>query len=197
MTSRLGNAEPSVTHRHAATLMRARRIGRPFVRDDDRLEGIVTVPDVLDDRGRGSRRPGRSGPNAEERRAPRRPAGGRQAGASNHMLAFSRTRNGGTGPVPQTGQHEAVHPLPAASRAIVWDAPSPVRTIERTSVASWVTSWVSGWGNAHPRSGGSVSAWRTCDDALTGVMPAVRQGLQRWGSTPVGAHSGSDALSMP
>jgi CBS-domain-containing membrane protein len=57
MTSKPVSAEPETTLRHAANLMRSRRVGSLPVLDGDRLVGIVTATDVLDELGRGSIRP--------------------------------------------------------------------------------------------------------------------------------------------
>jgi CBS domain-containing protein/ribosome-associated translation inhibitor RaiA len=57
MTARLVSVEPTMTLREAANLMRGRRIGCLPVLDGDRLVGIVTATDVLDELGRGSTRP--------------------------------------------------------------------------------------------------------------------------------------------
>jgi CBS domain-containing protein len=57
MTARVVGAETKTTLRQAANLMRGRRIGCLPVFEGDRLVGIVTATDVLDELGRGSTRP--------------------------------------------------------------------------------------------------------------------------------------------
>ena len=78
MTSSLVSAEPKTTLRQAANLMRARRIGCLPVLDGDRLVGIVTATDVLDELGRGSSRPA----VRAARRTLRLPAGVETGGAA-------------------------------------------------------------------------------------------------------------------
>jgi len=56
-TSHLVSAKPTTTLRQAANMMRGRLIGSLPVLDGDRLVGIVTATDVLDELGRGSIRP--------------------------------------------------------------------------------------------------------------------------------------------
>jgi len=57
MTPNPVSAQPETTLRQAANLMRSRKIGSLPVLDGDRLVGIVTATDVLDELGRGSSRP--------------------------------------------------------------------------------------------------------------------------------------------
>lgn len=57
MTSSLVSAEPKTTLRQAANLMRSHRIGSLPLLENDKLVGIVTATDVLDELGRGSIRP--------------------------------------------------------------------------------------------------------------------------------------------
>jgi CBS domain-containing protein len=57
MTTRVVSAEPKTTLRQAANLMRGRTIGSLPVFEGNRLVGIVTATDVLDELGRGSTRP--------------------------------------------------------------------------------------------------------------------------------------------
>jgi CBS domain-containing protein len=57
MTPRVVTAKPKTTLRQAANLMRGRLIGSLPVLEGDRLVGIVTATDVLDELGRGSARP--------------------------------------------------------------------------------------------------------------------------------------------
>jgi len=59
MSARVVSAEPTTTLREAANLMRSRLIGSLPVLEGDRLVGIVTATDVLDELGRGSTRPTR------------------------------------------------------------------------------------------------------------------------------------------
>lgn len=57
MTGSPASATPTTTLRQAANLMRGRLIGSLPVVEDDRVVGIVTATDVLDELGRGSTRP--------------------------------------------------------------------------------------------------------------------------------------------
>jgi CBS domain-containing protein/ribosome-associated translation inhibitor RaiA len=59
MSSYVVSAKPAMTLRQAANLMLGRQIGSLPVIEDDRLVGIVTATDVLDELGRGSSRPTR------------------------------------------------------------------------------------------------------------------------------------------
>jgi CBS domain-containing protein/ribosome-associated translation inhibitor RaiA len=76
MTASLVGAQPKTTLRQAANLMRARKIGSLPILDGDRLMGIVTATDVLDELGRGSSRPA----VRAARRVLRLPAGSRHRG---------------------------------------------------------------------------------------------------------------------
>jgi len=58
MTPRVATARPSTTLRQAANLMRRRLIGSLPVMESDRVVGIVTATDVLEELGRGSTRAG-------------------------------------------------------------------------------------------------------------------------------------------
>lgn len=79
MTARVATAEPQMTLREAANLMRGRLIGSLPVMEGERLVGIVTATDVLDELGRGSTRPTRRPEprtlrmTASRRQAARRP----------------------------------------------------------------------------------------------------------------------------
>ncbi|HEU4624336.1 MAG TPA: CBS domain-containing protein [Steroidobacteraceae bacterium] len=59
MTPRVVSANPGMTLREAANLMRGRMIGSLPVLEDGKLVGIVTATDVLDELGRGTTRPTR------------------------------------------------------------------------------------------------------------------------------------------
>jgi CBS domain-containing protein len=67
MSPRVVSAEPQITLRQAANIMRGRMIGSLPVLDGDRLVGIVTATDVLDELGRGS-----TGPKRLDERGPMR-----------------------------------------------------------------------------------------------------------------------------
>lgn len=68
MSANIVTADISMTLRQAANLMRSRMIGSLPVVDDDKLVGIVTATDVLDQLGRGFTRPDVGG--RSPRRAP-------------------------------------------------------------------------------------------------------------------------------
>lgn len=57
MSTNIVSAAPTMTLRQAANLMRGRLVGALPVVEDDRLIGIVTATDVLDELGRGFTRP--------------------------------------------------------------------------------------------------------------------------------------------
>lgn len=57
MTHEVASASPTTTLRQAANLMRGRLIGSLPIVEDDRIVGIVTATDVLDELGRGATRP--------------------------------------------------------------------------------------------------------------------------------------------
>lgn len=81
MSERLVTAPDSMTLRQAANVMRSRMIGAlPVVDEDEKLMGIVTATDVLDQLGRGYTRPdvgGRSPRRAPVRVPPSRTQRGR------------------------------------------------------------------------------------------------------------------------
>ncbi len=87
MNPRVVSAEPTMTLRRAANLMRGHTIGSLPVFEDGHLVGIVTATDVLDELGRGSTRPTRRPEPrtvrmTESRRRAARRKGVRRAGAS-------------------------------------------------------------------------------------------------------------------
>ena len=93
MTPRVVSAGPEMTLRQAANLMRGRLIGSLPVLDDDRLVGIVTATDVLDELGRGSTRPKVRG----ERRPLRKPSPSRRGAGSPAVAIRRRSSLGPTG----------------------------------------------------------------------------------------------------
>jgi CBS domain-containing protein len=73
MSSPAVTAEPQMTVRHAANLLRGRTLGCLPVLERDKLVGIVTITDLLELIGRGAERPApRPGRRILERRGPRR-----------------------------------------------------------------------------------------------------------------------------
>ncbi len=92
MTRRVVSVASNMTLRQAANLMRGRLIGSLPVVDDDRLVGIVTATDVLDELGRGATRPAVRG-KRRPLRAP--PPTRRQAGASAAVRRPSSARKVG------------------------------------------------------------------------------------------------------
>lgn len=90
MTPRTVSATPETTLRQAANLMRGRQVGSLPVLDGDRLVGIVTATDVLDELGRGSTRPA----VRAARRTLRLPGGGKRLGGA--PVVRRRPRSGGT-----------------------------------------------------------------------------------------------------
>jgi len=70
MTTAPVTARPETTLRQAANLMRGRSVGcLPVVGEDGRLQGIVTITDILDVVGRGSFKPNESEPGNKKRKA--------------------------------------------------------------------------------------------------------------------------------
>jgi CBS domain-containing protein len=132
MTSRLVSAKPETTLRQAANLMRGRLIGSLPVLDGDRLVGIVTATDVLDELGRGSTRP-----RVRDERGPLRapPPSRRQAGSQKAVVRRPASRgptgrarrrqpdSGGRSPFPSR--------IPKASkrneRTQTWQVPAHIR----------------------------------------------------------------------
>jgi CBS domain-containing protein len=92
MTPRVVSAEPNTTLRQAANLMRGRLIGCLPVFDNDRLVGIVTATDVLDELGRGSTRP----TIRAERSTLRLPASSKQRGGRPIVRRRARARRKAT-----------------------------------------------------------------------------------------------------
>ena len=88
MTPRVASAEPKTTLRQAAHLMRGRLVGCLPVLDEDRLVGIATATDVLEELGRGSTRP----TIRAERRSLRLPASSKQRGGRPVVRRRSRAR---------------------------------------------------------------------------------------------------------
>lgn len=85
MSQRVVSAKPGTTLRQAANLMRGRLIGALPVLEDDRVAGIVTATDVLEELGRGSSRPTVRAARQSMRRPPastRRAAAQRTSGAA-------------------------------------------------------------------------------------------------------------------
>jgi CBS domain-containing protein len=132
MTPRVISATPEMTLRQAANLMRGRLIGSLPVLDDDRLVGIVTATDVLDELGRGSTRP-KLGGERSPLRAP--PPSRRKAGPPEGVIRRNLS-HGPTGRArPREPESAARSPfsarVPKASkrseRAKNWQVPAHIR----------------------------------------------------------------------
>ncbi len=89
MTPSVVSATPKTTLRQAANMMRSRKIGSLPVFDDDRLVGIITATDVLDELGRGSSRPA----VRAERRTLRLPSGSKDLGGRPIVRPPSRAKS--------------------------------------------------------------------------------------------------------
>lgn len=89
MTSEAATVTPAATLRQAANLMRGRLVGSLPVIEDERVVGIVTATDVLDELGRGSTRPAVRA-QRQGMRVP--PAGARSA--TRKKAASARARRG-------------------------------------------------------------------------------------------------------
>lgn len=89
MTPQVATAKPTTTLRQAANLMRGRLIGCLPVLDGDRLVGIVTATDVLEELGRGSSRPA---VRAQRRSARMPPASQRGAARRQRRKTTDRKR---------------------------------------------------------------------------------------------------------
>jgi CBS domain-containing protein len=133
MASRLISAKPETTLRQAANLMRGRLIGSLPVLDGDRLVGIVTATDVLDELGRGSTRP-RVGGERGPLRAP--PPSRRQAGSQKDVVRRPASRGSPTGRArrrqPDSAGRSPFPPrIPKASkhneRTQTWQVPAYIR----------------------------------------------------------------------
>lgn len=70
MTEDVVTADPQMTLRQAANLMRGRTLGCLPVIDDGRVVGIVTLTDILDQLGRGATRPASKAERRSRRSAP-------------------------------------------------------------------------------------------------------------------------------
>jgi len=90
MSSEIVTADPSLTLRQAANLMRGRLVGSLPVVEDDRLVGIVTATDVLDELGRGFTRPDVGGRRRVMRSAP--PSRGK---SDSNPTVYRRSRGSG------------------------------------------------------------------------------------------------------
>jgi CBS domain-containing protein len=108
MTERIISAEPDMTLRQAANIMRGRVIGSLPVLDGDRLVGIVTATDVLDALGRGSSRLKPRGEGGLVRTPPSR----RITGSSDVVRRATSPKPTGRVRPPQTNS-PARAPLPA------------------------------------------------------------------------------------
>jgi len=106
MTPRVATASPDTTLRQAANLMRGRLIGSLPVMERDRVVGIVTATDVLEELGRGSTRPavrakhrGVRLPPASARKAARRVSErsrrGKRVARRGRSTAKEKARRGG------------------------------------------------------------------------------------------------------
>lgn len=100
MNSKVVTADPAMTLRQAANLMRGRLIGSLPVVEDDRLVGIVTATDVLDELGRGFTRP-----DVGARRRRLRSAPPKRSKSASNPVVYRRSRTSG-----QTGRARAREP---------------------------------------------------------------------------------------
>jgi len=134
MSTRVVNAEPTTTLREAANLMRSRLIGSLPVLEGDRLVGIVTATDVLDELGRGSTRPARRPEPRTLRMTESRRQAGRQAtvrrrarvassGRARSRTPDSARRSPFSGSRPKASKREP----PTESAQI----PAHIRSVER------------------------------------------------------------------
>jgi CBS domain-containing protein len=104
MTPNVATAEPDMTLRRAANLMRGRLLGSLPVVDNGRVIGIVTATDVLDELGRGATRPAL---RAQRRSARLPPAAARAAAreAEKPPPAQPSVRRGQRAAVEVTGRN--------------------------------------------------------------------------------------------
>jgi CBS domain-containing protein len=107
MTASPAVATPATTLRQAANLMRGRLIGSLPVVDGERLVGIVTATDVLDELGRGATRPAVRA-RRKSLRVP--PASARKAATKKRARARKRSTTGG-----RRGPRNATDEVPPAS----------------------------------------------------------------------------------
>lgn len=107
MTPSPAVATPTTTLRQAANLMRGRLIGSLPVVEGERVVGIVTATDVLDELGRGATRPA---VRAQRKSARVPPASARKAAAKKRARARKRSTTGG-----RRGPRNATDEVPPAS----------------------------------------------------------------------------------
>ncbi len=204
MTPHLVTATPATTLRQAASLMRQGPIGSLPVLDGDRLVGIVTATDVLDELGRGStsraipprrQTSGRQEPMPDSRkRAPfpdRMPrAFRRESGRSDAPLipTYIRPRGVELGPDDRTYIRRKLGVrLGKFATAIervsvrVEDLNGPRGGIDHVCRIKVVLSGLPSV--VYEKRGASLKA--AVDGALTGVERAVRRSVRRRRMTPV------------
>jgi acetoin utilization protein AcuB len=105
MTTDVVSATPETTLRQAANLMRGHTIGSLLVVENDKLVGLVTTTDLLDQLGRGATRPTVRTEPAPVRRTP----GTGRVGGTRSVRGPTGPRRGRR-PVRATAQRE---PLPS------------------------------------------------------------------------------------
>lgn len=158
MTAQTASATPATTLRQAANIMRGRLIGSLPILENDRIVGIVTATDVLEELGRGSSRPIVRAQRQSMRLPPasaRRVAAKRAIAAKRGQRAPRRAKRGGKGASESAGREGA----PAAITGRVTRTPGRERrrspdSLERAPMADRVA-------RAAKRTAGRTSAEET------------------------------------
>ncbi len=156
MTENVATASPTTTLRQAANLMRGRLIGSLPVLEDDRIVGIVTATDVLDELGRGSTRPAVRAqrqdmrlPPASARRTPTTsPGAGKKAArqkATNNVKNARASDNSVSISgrlVPDLGRERERHPDSVARAPLPEQVPRPVKRRAGRTAAPQIPAYI-------------------------------------------------------
>lgn len=129
MTTSPAIATPTMTLRQAANLMRGRLIGSLPIVEDERVVGIVTATDVLDELGRGATRPT---VRAQRKAVRMPPASARKAAAKKRSRARRRSA---AGPRRSTTGADDAPPAGAAPGHVLAEGRERVRIPDSASRA--------------------------------------------------------------
>jgi CBS domain-containing protein len=138
MSRDMVSASPRTTLRQAANLMRGRMVGSLPVLENDRLVGIVTATDVLDELGRGFTRPDVGGRRRKQRAVPpswREPGPAsvpaRRRSRRDRAQGVRRSPLPGWLPRPEKRTAGREPPVPAYIRSVGLSVPRPERDYMR------------------------------------------------------------------
>lgn len=112
MSARVVIAEPEMTVRDAADLMRSRFVGSALIMDAGRVVGIVTATDVLNELRKGSSRPAVQAIRKSMRPAP---SSAREATRTSGRKGKARSTSGRRGRVPSSPGESAVDREPGSA----------------------------------------------------------------------------------